>query len=87
MRRRACAQVLARLANYSALRQVGLRHLTPRIGELMALQTLKATASKETILATLIRDGACIIADVADAATVRRMTDEVTPFIERTPRR
>ncbi|HEY6597937.1 MAG TPA: hypothetical protein VIZ30_01405, partial [Pseudomonadales bacterium] len=51
----------------------------------MALQTLKPTASRETILATLNRDGACIIADVTDAATVRRMTDEVMPFIERTP--
>ena len=51
----------------------------------MALQTLKPTATRELILSTLNRDGACIIADVADAATVRRMTDEVTPFIERTP--
>jgi hypothetical protein len=41
----------------------------------MPLQTLKPTASQETILATLARDGACIIADVADAATVRQMTD------------
>jgi hypothetical protein len=51
----------------------------------MPLQTLKPTASQETILATLARDGACIIADLADAATVRRMTDEVMPFIARTP--
>jgi ectoine hydroxylase-related dioxygenase (phytanoyl-CoA dioxygenase family) len=51
----------------------------------MPLQTLKPTASQETILATLARDGACIIADLADAATVRRMADEVMPFIARTP--
>jgi ectoine hydroxylase-related dioxygenase (phytanoyl-CoA dioxygenase family) len=51
----------------------------------MALQTLKPTASRETILSAFARDGACIIADLADAATVRRMTDEVMPFIERTP--
>ncbi len=51
----------------------------------MALQTLKSDASEAAILAAMARDGACIIADVADAATVRQMINEVTPFIERTP--
>jgi ectoine hydroxylase-related dioxygenase (phytanoyl-CoA dioxygenase family) len=51
----------------------------------MGLQTLKPNASTTTILAAMARDGACIVADVADAETVRRMVDEVTPFIERTP--
>jgi len=51
----------------------------------MALQTLKPTATRELILSTLHRDGACIIADVADASIVARMVDEVTPYIERTP--
>ena len=51
----------------------------------MALQTLKSTASTEAILAAMARDGACIIANVADASTVRQMADEVMPFIERTP--
>lgn len=51
----------------------------------MALQTLLKNASQESILAAMARDGACIIEGVADAATRRRMVDEVTPFIERTP--
>jgi len=51
----------------------------------MALQTLQPTAPQQTILAALARDGACIIADVADKATLKRMVGEVTPFIERTP--
>ena len=51
----------------------------------MALQTLPPTASQDEMLAALKRDGACIVADVADPATVKRMVDEVTPFIARTP--
>ena len=51
----------------------------------MPLQTLQSTAPQQDIVATLTRDGACIIADVADKATLERMVDEVTPFIERTP--
>ena len=51
----------------------------------MALQTLKPTASQESILDALKRDGACIVADVADPATRKQMVDEVTPFIARTP--
>ena len=51
----------------------------------MALQTLPPTASQGEMLDALKRDGACIVADVADPATVKRMVDEVTPFIARTP--
>ena len=51
----------------------------------MALQTLKPTSPTATILAAMERDGACIIADVADGSTVRQMVDEVMPFIGRTP--
>jgi len=51
----------------------------------MALQTLPPTASQDEMLDALKRDGACIVADVADPATVKRMVDEVTPFIARTP--
>ena len=51
----------------------------------MPLQTLRADDAQEDILAALTRDGACILRDVADAATVQRMRDEVAPFIARTP--
>ncbi len=51
----------------------------------MALQTLPPDALQATILEVMARDGACIIADAADSATVRQMVAEVTPFIERTP--
>jgi ectoine hydroxylase-related dioxygenase (phytanoyl-CoA dioxygenase family) len=51
----------------------------------MALQTLAPDAGTEAILAAITRDGACIVADVIDAATVRQMVDEVGPYIDRTP--
>ena len=51
----------------------------------MALQTLFPDATQEKILEVMASDGACIIADVIDAGTVRQMVAEVTPFIERTP--
>jgi ectoine hydroxylase-related dioxygenase (phytanoyl-CoA dioxygenase family) len=33
----------------------------------------------------MARDGACIVADAVDGNTVRRMVNEVMPYIERTP--
>jgi ectoine hydroxylase-related dioxygenase (phytanoyl-CoA dioxygenase family) len=51
----------------------------------MALQTLHRDCSPVAILDALARDGACIVADLAAASTVRQMVAEVTPFIERTP--
>jgi ectoine hydroxylase-related dioxygenase (phytanoyl-CoA dioxygenase family) len=51
----------------------------------MALQTLQPDCSPDSILAAMARDGACIVAGVAPASTVRQMVAEVTPFIERTP--
>ena len=51
----------------------------------MALQTLHSGCAQDEILAAMARDGACILADVADAATLRKMRDEVAPFIARTP--
>lgn len=51
----------------------------------MALQTLQPDCSPEAILAAMARDGACIVAGVAPAPTLRQMVAEVTPFIERTP--
>ena len=51
----------------------------------MALQTLRPDCSQDEILAAMARDGACIVADIASAATLQRMCAEVEPFIERTP--
>lgn len=51
----------------------------------MSLQTLAPDSSTEEILAALDRDGAAILRDVIDTATVQRMTDEVMPFIAKTP--
>ncbi|MFU8815689.1 MAG: phytanoyl-CoA dioxygenase family protein [Pseudomonadales bacterium] len=51
----------------------------------MALQTLQPDCPPEAILAAMERDGACIVAGLAPAPTVRQMVAEVTPFIERTP--
>jgi ectoine hydroxylase-related dioxygenase (phytanoyl-CoA dioxygenase family) len=51
----------------------------------MALLTLQPDCTTDDILAAMARDGACIVADVASASTVRQMISEVTPFIERTP--
>jgi ectoine hydroxylase-related dioxygenase (phytanoyl-CoA dioxygenase family) len=51
----------------------------------MALQTLQRDCSTDAILEAMARDGACIVAGVAPASTVRQMVAEVAPFIERTP--
>ncbi len=51
----------------------------------MSLQTLTANATTEEILAAMDRDGAVVIADLIDADTVARMTDEVMPYIDLTP--
>jgi len=51
----------------------------------MTLQTLRPDASTEEILAALERDGATIIADIIDQDLVKKMVDEVSPYIEKTP--
>lgn len=51
----------------------------------MPLQTLNADATTQEILAAMERDGAVVIANLIDADTVARMTDEVMPYIDRTP--
>jgi len=51
----------------------------------MVIQTLQPDATVEQILGVMETDGAAILRDVIDAPTVRRMTDEVMPFIAQTP--
>ena len=51
----------------------------------MGLKYLAPDSSTETILAALDEDGAAVLEDVIDASVVKRMTDEVMPFIETTP--
>lgn len=50
-----------------------------------SLQHLSATAPAEEIHATLERDGALIIDDLADADLIDRVATEMAPFIETTP--
>lgn len=49
------------------------------------LQHLPADSSAESIHAVLERDGALIIDDLADAALIDRIADEMAPYIEATP--
>lgn len=51
----------------------------------MSLQTLHADCPQQDILAAMTRDGACILAGVADADTVKQLRDELAPFIALTP--
>ncbi|MEM7099602.1 MAG: phytanoyl-CoA dioxygenase family protein [Pseudomonadota bacterium] len=48
------------------------------------LQTLAANASTEQILGALDADGAAIIADLISPEVVRKMIEEVTPYIDTT---
>ena len=49
------------------------------------LTTLAADASPDAIQDVMLRDGAAIIRDAADPDRVKRMQDEVAPYVERTP--
>lgn len=51
----------------------------------MSLQTLPPTATVEEILTTLEGDGALIIRDLISKDVVAQMTNEVMPFIDKTP--
>lgn len=51
----------------------------------MSLQTLAPKTSADTINEVLKAEGACIVRDVIDTATVDQMTAEVMPYIENTP--
>jgi len=48
-----------------------------------ALQTLGNDASIDAIVATLDRDGACILRDALDAASVAAINAELAPFVAR----
>ncbi len=49
----------------------------------MSLQTLPPNSPASEIAAALERDGACIVADVLDAATLDRVNADLDPWIER----
>jgi ectoine hydroxylase-related dioxygenase (phytanoyl-CoA dioxygenase family) len=49
------------------------------------LQTLPPTSAVDDVLAAMERDGACIVADATDSATIQKIVAEVDPFISRTP--
>ncbi|MDA1074930.1 MAG: phytanoyl-CoA dioxygenase family protein [Proteobacteria bacterium] len=51
----------------------------------MALQTLKPDAGTGAFLEAMNQDGAVIVCDLLDDAARKQMTDEVMPFIVRTP--
>lgn len=51
----------------------------------MPLQTLSANADTDAIVAAMQADGALILEGVLDAAQRQALTDELQPFIERTP--
>ncbi|MDZ7684279.1 MAG: hypothetical protein U5O39_04135 [Gammaproteobacteria bacterium] len=48
------------------------------------LQTLDANASRNDVLATMDRDGACILADQLDAAAIDGLLAELMPWVEAT---
>ena len=48
------------------------------------LETFARDADPADIQEAMLRDGAAIVADAIDSATVSRMMDEVMPFVERT---
>lgn len=48
------------------------------------LTTLSPDTPTAAVLEVIERDGAVILADVVDAATVRRLVDEVLPYVEAT---
>ncbi len=50
----------------------------------MGLEHFAASAAADDILAALVRDGACIIDDVLDAATVAAIRDELEPIVATT---
>jgi ectoine hydroxylase-related dioxygenase (phytanoyl-CoA dioxygenase family) len=50
----------------------------------MGLEHFAATAAADDILAALVRDGACIVDDVLDAATVAAIRDELEPIVATT---
>jgi ectoine hydroxylase-related dioxygenase (phytanoyl-CoA dioxygenase family) len=52
----------------------------------MGLEHFAATASPDDVLAALVRDGACIVDDVLDAATLDALRDELAdPLAETAP--
>jgi hypothetical protein len=50
-----------------------------------SLETLPASADAETILSVLRRDGALILAGLADPADIDALVDELRPWIDATP--
>lgn len=54
-------------------------------GKMAALETLSGNSSAQSIIKVIERDGAAIVADMADPATIEQMRSELHPYIERTP--
>jgi hypothetical protein len=51
----------------------------------MTVQHLASSASAEEIHGVLARDAAVIVDDLADIATIDRITDEMSPFVDAAP--